>query len=77
MKEKVLLDVPSVVEYAGENWNVGKVNHSDNTLIIWRCATTIKGEHEIWSTEDRIIDASDAYKTNKGSHYLARIVKEW
>lgn len=77
MKEKILLDVPSIVEYEGENWNVGKVDHMDNTLKIWRCVTTVIGNDEIWSTEERIIDAGDAYKTDKDSHYLARITKEW
>lgn len=77
MKEKVLLDVPPIVEYAGENWNVGKVNHMDSSLKIWRYVKVIRGKHEFYDTEDRIIHASDAYKTDIDNHYVTRIVKEW
>lgn len=77
MKEKVLLDIPPIVEYEGENWNVGKVNHMDSTLKLWRFITVVRGDHEIWNVEERIVDVGDAYKTDKDRHYLARITKEW
>lgn len=45
----------------------------DSTLKLWRFTTVVRGSHEIWSIEERIIDASDAYKTDKDRHYLARV----
>lgn len=63
-KEKIMLDVPPVVVYNGENWSVGKVNHMDSSVDIWRNVKVKTKGYEYYDIATKKVSASDLYKAD-------------
>ena len=62
--EKISLDIPPVVVFEDENWNVGKVNHLNSSVDIWRNLKVKVGDYEYYDIETRTVGATELYKAD-------------
>lgn len=62
---KIKLDIPPVVVFEGENWNVGNVDWIEQRVSIWRQVVTDKGNNvEHWDIEGKTVSSNDLYKAD-------------
>lgn len=62
--EKISLDIPPVVVFEGEEWNVGTIDHHENTVNIFRNTSIKRKEYTYYDIETKTVNASELYKAD-------------
>ena len=63
-REKISLDIPPVVVFEGEEWNVGTIDHHENTVNIFRNTSIERKEYTYYDIETKTVNASELYKAD-------------